>query len=54
VYGGGVQSDGVFSNLTAKPEVGEKEEQPPVCCSTLLRSAVRCQIPAYGALTLKL
>lgn len=31
VYGGGVQSDGVFSNLTAKPEVGEKEEQPPVC-----------------------
>ena len=31
VYGGGIQSDGVFSNLTAKPELGEaKEEQPPV------------------------
>lgn len=33
VYGGGIQSDGVFSNLAAKPEVNtvEKEEQPPVC-----------------------
>lgn len=33
VYGGGIQSDGVFSNLTAKPELGgeEKEELPPVC-----------------------
>jgi len=33
VYGGGIQSDGVFSNLAAKPEAGgaEKEEQPPVC-----------------------
>jgi hypothetical protein len=31
IYGGGIQSDGVFSNLTAKPETGEeKEEQPPV------------------------
>ncbi|KAK0738173.1 hypothetical protein B0T18DRAFT_333963 [Schizothecium vesticola] len=31
VYGGGIQSDGVFSNLTAKPELGgeEKEELPP-------------------------
>lgn len=30
IYGGGIQSDGVFSNLTAKPEPGvEKEEQPP-------------------------
>ncbi|KAJ2896877.1 hypothetical protein MKZ38_005130 [Zalerion maritima] len=31
VYGGGIQSDGVFSNLTAKPERGdsEKDEQPP-------------------------
>lgn len=31
VFGGGIQSDGVFSNLTAKPERGgeEKEEQPP-------------------------
>lgn len=32
VYGGGIQADGVFSNLTAKPDRGaEKEEQPPVC-----------------------
>lgn len=33
VYGGGIQSDGVFSNMTARPERGEKivEEQPPVC-----------------------
>ena len=32
VYGGGIQSDGVFSNLAAKPELeGDgKEEQPPV------------------------
>ncbi|KAK4675928.1 hypothetical protein QC764_506380 [Podospora pseudoanserina] len=31
VYGGGIQSDGVFSNLAAKPERGEpeKEELPP-------------------------
>ncbi|KAJ9144629.1 Metal homeostatis protein BSD2 [Pleurostoma richardsiae] len=31
IYGGGIQSDGVFSNLTAKPErtENEKEEQPP-------------------------
>ncbi|OAA59783.1 hypothetical protein SPI_05981 [Niveomyces insectorum RCEF 264] len=30
VYGGGIQSDGVFSNITAKPEPGEeKEELPP-------------------------
>ena len=33
VYGGGIQSDGVFSNLAAKPDLGgeEKEELPPVC-----------------------
>lgn len=31
VYGGGNQSDGVFANLSAKPEAGEKlEEHPPV------------------------
>lgn len=38
VYGGGIQSDGVFSNLAAKPEVGavEKEEMPPVCALSLL------------------
>ncbi|KAK5625414.1 hypothetical protein RRF57_001130 [Xylaria bambusicola] len=31
VYGGGIQSDGVFSNMTARPERGEKivEEAPP-------------------------
>ena len=31
VYGGGMQADGVFSNLTAKPDRSgpEKEEQPP-------------------------
>lgn len=33
IFGSGIQSDGVFSNLTAKPERSgtEKEEQPPVC-----------------------
>jgi Protein of unknown function (DUF2370) len=32
VYGGGIQADGVFSNLSAKPEraEAEKDEQPPV------------------------
>ena len=31
VYGGGIQADGVFSNLSAKPErTEEKDEQPPV------------------------
>ena len=31
VYGGGSGSDGVFANLSAKPEPGEKtEEHPPV------------------------
>lgn len=32
VYGGGIQSDGVFSNMMARPERGEKvvEEMPPV------------------------
>ncbi|KAI1430735.1 hypothetical protein GGR50DRAFT_683464 [Xylaria sp. CBS 124048] len=31
IYGGGIQSDGVFSNMTARPERGEKpvEESPP-------------------------
>ncbi|CAK7562631.1 MAG: hypothetical protein SEPTF4163_000479 [Sporothrix epigloea] len=30
VYGGGIQSDGVFSNITARPEPGEeKDELPP-------------------------
>lgn len=32
VYGGGTGSDGVFANLSAKPERGEKlDEHPPVC-----------------------
>lgn len=37
VYGGGIQSDGVFSNLSARPEAGggEKEELPPVSSSVL-------------------
>ena len=31
VYGGGSGSDGVFANLSAKPDPGEKtEEHPPV------------------------
>jgi len=31
IFGGGSGSDGVFSNLSAKPEAGEKlEEHPPV------------------------
>lgn len=31
IYGGGSGSDGVFANLSAKPESGEKlEEHPPV------------------------
>lgn len=35
VYGGGSGSDGVFANLSAKPEAGEKtEEHPPVSIST--------------------
>jgi hypothetical protein len=50
VYGGGIQSDGVFSNLAAKPEAGgaEKEEQPPVChsfcfrCCTSFAGWIRC------------
>jgi hypothetical protein len=33
IVGGGSGSDGVFSNLSAKPEAGEKlEEHPPVSC----------------------
>jgi hypothetical protein len=35
VYGGGSGSDGVFANLSAKPEAGEKtEEHPPVSILT--------------------
>lgn len=37
VYGGGSQADGVFSNMSAKPERGdnEKDEQPPVSLSMI-------------------
>ena len=36
VYGGGSASDGVFANLSAKPEMGEKtEEHPPVRANPL-------------------
>ena len=42
VFGGGSQADGVFSNMSARPEVAdaEKDEQPPVSCifeSTITR-----------------
>jgi hypothetical protein len=40
VYGGGTGSDGVFANLSAKPERGEKlEEHPPVRPRSDFRSA---------------
>lgn len=43
IFGSGIQNDGIFSNLTAKPERAgtEKEEQPPVRClghSNVLKS----------------
>jgi hypothetical protein len=42
VYGGGSGSDGVFANLSAKPERGEKvEEHPPVCPPFFHQSAER-------------
>lgn len=48
VFGSGIQNDGIFSNLTAKPERGgsEKEEQPPVC------SFVTCTRPPPPFLSL--
>lgn len=40
VYGGGSGSDGVFANLTAKPESGEKiEEHPPTYAQAALDAA---------------
>jgi hypothetical protein len=35
VFGGGSQADGVFSNMSARPELAdaEKDEQPPVSLS---------------------
>lgn len=43
IYGGGSGSDGVFANLSAKPEAGEKaEEHPPVSCTIIFIA-----IPSY-------
>ncbi|KAK4153439.1 hypothetical protein C8A00DRAFT_43622 [Chaetomidium leptoderma] len=49
VYGGGIQSDGVFSNLSAKPERGdgEKEELPPS-----YEQAAADQAPPYWETTI--
>ncbi|CAI4211692.1 unnamed protein product [Parascedosporium putredinis] len=49
VYGGGSQGDGVFSNMSAKPERndGEKEEQPPS-----YEQAAADQAPPYWETTI--
>ncbi|KAL2115203.1 hypothetical protein VTJ04DRAFT_10866 [Mycothermus thermophilus] len=49
VYGGGLQSDGVFSNLSAKPDRGgeEKEEAPPS-----YEQAAADQAPPYWETTI--
>ncbi|KAL2258807.1 hypothetical protein VTK26DRAFT_7742 [Humicola hyalothermophila] len=49
VYGSGIQSDGVFSNLSAKPERGdgEKEELPPS-----YEQAAADQAPPYWETTI--
>ncbi|KAL2140501.1 hypothetical protein VTI28DRAFT_3744 [Corynascus sepedonium] len=49
VYGSGIQSDGVFSNLSAKPETGEaeKEELPPS-----YEQAAADQAPPYWETTI--
>ncbi|KAL2163823.1 hypothetical protein VTH06DRAFT_5882 [Thermothelomyces fergusii] len=49
VYGSGIQSDGVFSNLTAKPETGdaEKEDLPPS-----YEQAAADQAPPYWETTI--
>ncbi|KAH6614484.1 hypothetical protein B0J18DRAFT_389172 [Chaetomium sp. MPI-SDFR-AT-0129] len=49
VYGGGIQSDGVFSNLSAKPETGEgeKDEMPPT-----YEQAAADQAPPYWETTI--
>ncbi|KAK4035354.1 hypothetical protein C8A01DRAFT_48447 [Parachaetomium inaequale] len=49
VYGGGIQSDGVFSNLSAKPETGdgEKDELPPS-----YEQAAADQAPPYWETTI--
>jgi hypothetical protein len=46
VYGGGSGSDGVFANLSAKPEAGEKtEEHPPVSILSYFRDNSRLTDP---------
>ncbi|KAL1900781.1 hypothetical protein Cpir12675_000795 [Ceratocystis pirilliformis] len=48
VYGGGMASDGVFSNLAAKPDMGEeKEEMPPT-----YEQAAADQAPPYWETTI--
>ncbi|KAL5598310.1 hypothetical protein BROUX41_003631 [Berkeleyomyces rouxiae] len=48
VYGGGMASDGVFSNLSAKPDTGEeKEELPPT-----YEQAAADQAPPYWETTI--
>ncbi|KAI0397939.1 hypothetical protein F5Y17DRAFT_454524 [Xylariaceae sp. FL0594] len=49
IYGGGIQSDGVFSNMTARPERGEKivEEAPPT-----YEQAAADQAPPYWETTI--
>ncbi|KAL2268033.1 hypothetical protein VTJ83DRAFT_2879 [Remersonia thermophila] len=49
VYGSGIQSDGVFSNLSAKPDTGdnEKEEAPPS-----YEQAAADQAPPYWETTI--
>ncbi|KJR87538.1 metal homeostatis protein bsd2 [Sporothrix schenckii 1099-18] len=50
VYGGGIQSDGVFSNLTARPEPGEeKDELPP---SKTYEQAAADAAPPYWETTI--
>ncbi len=47
VYGGGIQADGVFSNLSARPELSQgKEEQPPVCASSSVLTIISDILPA--------
>lgn len=56
-FGSGIQNDGIFSNLSAKPERSnsEKEEQPPVrCLATLLFSclasvSISCTTDFFGS-----
>lgn len=49
IFGSGIQNDGIFSNLTAKPERAgtEKEEQPPVRCPVVC-NVLALQCLRYG------